>query len=731
MTPARGNNRRSPDRRAFRGRPPQRRRSRRRARIQRRRRLPFVVLTAFGAVLLMLVAGGFTGATIVLNNCKLSALQAPGTNANSFIYAADHSLLGAIPSEKNRKPVSRSEMSPWLAKATVAIEDRRFYQHGGIDPRGIARALYRDVKAGRAVEGGSTITQQLVRNLYISPEQTVNRKLKEICLAQKLAKVWSRDKILSEYMNQVYYGSHAYGVEAAAQTYFSKPSRHLSISESALIAGLPQAPSDYDPFVDARKALARRDEVLKAMLESGYINQAQYEDALAEKIHLKAGRLFTHIREPYFFSYVRDALIQQYGAATVRSGGLKVYTTIDPRLQRLAKRAIKEQFPYKSDPAAAVVSIDPRNGAIRAMAAETPGRSGNQFNLVAQAKRQAGSTFKTFVLAAAIERGINPETSTYVSAPFYYPPLKWPVHTYDNTYGGTTTIERALLRSDNSVFAQLTVDVGAENVAEMARRLGVKTRLWEDDGEFAPALGLGAKSVSPLEMASAYATIAAGGIYSKPISILKVEFANGTWDRDTGWGKPQRVRVVEDWVAAEVTKILGENIHYGTAAAAELGRPDAAKTGTTENHADAWLCGYTPNLSTTVWVGYPQAEIPMVSVHGISVTGGSFPALIWHSFMLGALDHVREYDFPKAKSAAVWKPFHRGVYAISGDYYPAPTTTTSATTTTAGDRSNGRPPTTTREQVVTETTPTVEEIPTVTDTTPLPPPVTTVSTTPQ
>jgi penicillin-binding protein 1A len=700
--------------------------------------MPILLLMTFVGLLALLAVAGFGGAAYVFSNCKLSDLKSPGTNSNSFIYAANGSLLGSIPAEENREAIPRSEMSPWLAKATVAIEDRRFYHHGGIDPRGIARAFWKDVTAGKVVQGGSTITQQLVRNLYLSQEQTTDRKLKEICLANKLAGVWTKNRILTEYMNQVYYGSHAYGVEAAAQTYFSEPAKDLKLAQAALLAGLPQAPSDYDPFLNQRIAVERRNEVLAAMLKNGDITPRQFAVASKQKVKLKAGTLYTRIREPYFFSYVRDELIAQYGAATVRTGGLRVYTTIDPRLQRAAERAVRDTLPYKSDPAAAVVSIDPRNGAIRAMTAVTPGKNGNQFNLVAQARRQAGSTFKTFVLAAAIAQGINPETSTYVSGPFHYQPypdsVPWDVHTYDDTYTGPTTIERALLRSDNSVFAQLTLDVGPENVAAMARRLGVRESKLDDNGTFVPSIGLGAMPVSPLEMASAYATLAAGGIYSKPISILRVQLPSGAIDKDSGWGKPDRVRVIDDGVAAEVTKILGENIRYGTAAAADIGRPDAAKTGTTENHADAWLCGYTPNLSTTVWMGYPQAEIPMLSVHGISVTGGSFPAQIWHLYMENALAQVRPFEFPQPKHLPVYKAFVRGDSAIAGGYYPTTTTdSTTTATTSSGSTAAGTTTTAVAPSSAAATTAVEPPPPVITDTAPVvteptPPPTTETTT---
>src|SRR5581483_6791938 len=306
-----------------------------------------------------------------------------------------------------------------------------------------------------------------------------------------------------------------------------------------------------------------------------------------------------------------------------------------------------------------------------------------QFNLVAQARRQAGSTFKTFVLTAAVDRGINPATTTYVSAPFHYQPSPfaqpWDVSTYDHTYAGAITVERATLRSDNTVYAQLTLDVGPDNVAAMARKLGVQTPL-----QPVPSIGLGSLAVSPLDMASAYATLAAGGVYSKPMAIRRVILANGKEDTDAGWGKPERKRVIPDGVAYAVTKILEENVQYGTGVAAGFGRPAAGKTGTTDNHADAWFCGYTPNLQATVWVGYPQAEIPMEDVHGIAVAGGTFPAEIWHLFMARALKYSPPQQWTLPKQNPVCQPFTRGQYAIQ--YAPETTSSTTATTQTTKRR---------------------------------------------
>ena len=647
---------------------PGRRRQRRRSRARRRRKLAIVVFL-FAAVAAALGAVGFGGATSIGRSCDLGALQPASIGSNTFIYAADGSSLGSIPAEKNRQPVTLAQTSPWMARATVAIEDRRFYSHGGVDVQGIGRALVNDIRAGRAVEGGSTITQQLVRNLYIHHnERTLRRKVVEACLAVKLSRHWSKDRILADYMNTVYYGNHAYGVEAAARTYFSRSASKLSLLQSALLAGLPQAPSDYDPFDYPDKAIKRRNRVLEALYRNHDISYANYQEAAQiTKLKLKPGRIYTRIREPYFFSYVRDELVKEYGAETVRSGGLKVYTTIDRRFQRAANKAIKDTLYYDTDPASAIVAIDPRNGAIKTMTAVTPGRTGNQFNLAAQARRQAGSTFKMYVLAEAIAEGVNPDTTSYVSAPLHYQPdpysEAWDVSTYSHTYLGSTSITNATLASDNTVFARLTLDLGPEKVAAMATRLGVRSTLKTKEGAYVPSLGLGSIGVSPLDMASAYATVAAGGIYSKPMAIRRVVLADGKDDTDAGWGKPQRRRVIADWVAAEVTRILELNVQEGTGVGANIGRPAGGKTGTTENHADAWFCGITPTLSASIWVGYPQAEVPMTNVHGISVAGGTFPATIWRLFMEEAIGQTPVREFPEAHSSPVWKPFTRGQYA--------------------------------------------------------------------
>jgi len=335
---------------------------------------------------------------------------------------------------------------------------------------------------------------------------------------------------------------------------------------------------------------------------------------------------------------VIDELEREYGANTVREGGLKVYTTIDPRLQRNAVKAIRDVLPYRSDPASAIVSVEPGTGAIRAMTAVVRS-SKNQFNLAAQSRRQAGSTFKTFVLASAIEQGVDPDSTYYTSAPFTCSRGPWcqepySVHTYGNDYQGSISLTRATLSSDNTVYAQLTLDVGPRYVWQMAHRLGVHM---SPDTPVA-SIGLGSLAVSPLDMAAAYATFAAMGIYAKPMAITKVILPGNKVDTDSGWGKPQTKRALSEGVAWKVNDVLRQNALYGTGAGSSDGlHPNAGKTGTTENHADAWFDGYTRQLSTVVWMGYPKGEIPMLNVHGQEVAGATFPVPIWHEYMAAAL----------------------------------------------------------------------------------------------
>jgi len=485
-------------------------------------------------------------------------------------------------------------------------------------------------------------------------------------------------------------GRTAIGVEAAAQVYFSKHAKDLTLPESAMLAGLPQAPSQYNPFASPQAARARRDEVLRQMVKTCKSDRCpqlrrRVRRALRSGLGLKRGDLYTKRREEHFFDFVQEQLIEEYGANVYRSGGLKIYTTLDPKKQDEARQAIVNQLSYPGDPSGAVVAIDPKTGYIRVMASSGT-YSDRTFNLAAQGHRQPGSAFKTMVLTTALRRGVNPRSTFYESKPLQlqipgYGPYK--VETYAKSYLGRTDLVKATLKSDNTVYAQLDVDLGPKKVAQTAKLMGITTKL---DG--IPSEGLGGLrlGVSPLEMANAYATLAAGGIRSKPKAIRKVDFPSGKSD---DLGKPERKRVFPDGVAAEVTKILKENVQKGTAVKAGIGCPAAGKTGTTDNFNDAWFVGYTPNLAASVWVGYPNALKEMRGIHGIDVAGGTFPASIWGAFMGRAKEGCG--DFPAPDHPVSFVPFY-GKYASQGA--AAPEKSKSTTTTGQGAQSTGTPGTT-------------------------------------
>lgn len=629
---------------------------------RRKRRLLKLFLWSVLALACVAAAGVGGGGFYLyskLHSCSLTGLKIRNdTGQTSFIYAANGHLLGAIPSLANRQVVPADRISPWVGKATVAIEDRRFWQHGGIDYRGMLRAAVIDLRTGSRSQGGSTINQQLVRTMYLTQAKTFKRKLTEACLAIKLTDRWGRERVLNEYLNRVYYGARAYGIQAAARTYFGVPASKLTLDQAALLAGLPQAPSQYDPLVDPQAAADRRNEVLLALWQTKQISTAAYEQAVRAPLRLHPGKVYTRRYDQLVFNYVYDQLVEHYGAEAAQRGGLKVYTTIEPRLQSLAYHSIKETLYRRDDPAAAVVSIDPGSGQIKAMAARAPGRPNLVFNLAAQGKRQPGSTFKTFVLAEAVARGIDPDHTYYLSAPFTYDPGKgekpWQVHTDDYRYYGYESLHDAIVRSDNTVFARLILDLGPSSVVRMAHRLGVRTPL-----PALPSLALGSIPVTPLEMDSAYATLAAGGIYHEPTAIREVIDAAG--HKDTSWGHPKGKRVLPEAIAYAVTQALKDNVARGTGTAAQIGRPQAGKTGTTSDLTDAWFIGYVPQMATAVWVGYPNRNVSMTSVHGIQVFGGTFPAQIWARYMSPALQGKPALDWPLPAHPASYTPW-RGLF---------------------------------------------------------------------
>ncbi len=615
-----------------------------------------------GTLFVVIVLGVFAVASWVLDVAaeapSLASCRTVDRTGNSVIYAGDGSKLGLISSEEARAPVSLQRVPKPLQLATVAIEDQRFYEHGGIDPEGIARAAVKNLEAGRTVEGGSTITQQLVRNLCLrNPKRDLERKIIEAKLAIEYSEHHSRKQILDQYLNTASYGtvegSTAIGVGAASKIYFSKPVSKLTLEQAALLAGLPQAPSEYNPILHPDEALRRRNAVLTKMANLGYLSPDRARQAEERGLGLDvSGSYFAH-REPFFFDYVEHELIERYGAKTVRDGGIEVHTTLQPRLQEVGLEAMRSALPYSTDPSSALVSIDPDNGEIESMVSSSSYDS-SQFNLAAQGHRQPGSTFKTFVLTTALKQGIDPYSTYYTSKPLSLDLPEWghwDVHTADEGYLGNVNLQQATVASDNTVFAQLDLDVGPERVAETAHSLGITSPL---DG--IPAEGIGGLriGVSPLEMASAYATLANGGIRHDPVAIKRVDFPGGKTER------PDRVpprRVVSEAVAYEVTRLLHDNITEGTGTAAYTGcAGQAGKTGTTDRETDAWFAGYQPNLATVVWVGYPQSNaIEMTSVHGITVFGGTFPAEIWHSLYSGAEVPCEEFKQPQHPIS--WAPY--------------------------------------------------------------------------
>jgi penicillin-binding protein 1A len=597
---------------------------------------------------------------------SLAACKPIEKGGNSTLYAGDGSKLGIVESEEARALISIKRIPKSLQHATVAIEDERFYDHGGVDPEGIVRAALKNLEAGKTVEGGSTITQQLVRNLCISnPARNLERKIIEAKLAIEYAERHSRREILGQYLNTASYGTlegaTAIGVQAASKIYFSRPVWELSLEQAALLAGLPQAPTDYNPVLNPSGALARRNAVLAKMAHLGYVSPQRARQARHHGLGLDLDEGYFDKHQPYFFDYVEDKLIDAYGVNTVRKGGLDVYTTIDPHLQEVGLEGMSSALPYAEDPSSALVSIDPRNGHIEAMVSSSNYEQ-SKFNLAAQGHRQPGSTFKTFVLTTAIKQGIDPYSTYYTSKHLDLDLPEWghwEVSTADEGYQGTINLQQATVASDNTVFAQLDLDVGPQQVAATAKSMGIESEL---DG--IPAEGIGGLriGVSPLEMADAYATLAAGGIHRNPIAIRRVVFPGGRVDRPE---HPDPRRVVPEPAAYEVWRLLHDNITEGTGTAAYTGCPgQGGKTGTTDNYTDAWFAGIQPNLATVVWVGYPQSNaIEMTSVHGTTVFGGTFPAEIWHSLYANGEVPCEEFNEPKTPIS--WAPFY-GKFTSAG-----------------------------------------------------------------
>lgn len=550
----------------------------------------------------------------------------------TVVYASDGTVLAEWHAEQDRTVVSLDEVPKHLQDAVVAIEDERFYEHDGVDFKGIARALRANASSGGIEQGGSTITQQVVKLLFTEGERTITRKIKEALLAYQLEARTDKRKVLETYLNLVYFGEGAYGVESASKRYFGKHVGDVDLQEAALLAGIIASPGRYDPVAHPEAARERRDRVLARMQELGYISEQQRAEAAAAEVAIKPRKDDREQLAPYFVEHVKQQLIERLGSQTVFEGGLRVYTTLDPAVQRCAEEAARALLPEERDPEAALVCIDHTTGDVLAMVG---GRdfAKEQFNLAVQGKRQPGSAFKPFVLVTALSQGVKP--SDVFDARPYVTRVKdgiWRVQNYENEKTAPAmTLAAATTWSVNAVYARLVMKVGAENVVKTAHDMGITTKLDPN-----PAIALGGLStgVSPYEMASAYGTLAAGGIRREPASIVKVTDSSGSVVF-----APVREsrRVIPASTAKTAAAMLHDVVEQGTGQAAKLAVWAAGKTGTTQAYRDAWFVGWADGLSTAVWVGYREGQVSMTDVHGIKVTGGSYPARIWQRFMSRAL----------------------------------------------------------------------------------------------
>jgi penicillin-binding protein 1A len=629
----------------------------------------------------VLLCGALAGATAVgwvfktaSSAPPLSSLKQRNPGSLTEVFAADGTRLGFIQADDLVQPVAAKDMPGLLNQATVAIEDERFYKHTGVDYEGIIRAAVKNATSHKTVQGGSTLTMQLVRNLYTADTtragiEGYKRKIREGRLAQELEQTHSKGWVLGKYLNTVPYGTvggqSAIGAGAAARLYFDKRVQDLTLREAAMLAGMPQAPSAYSPVQAPERTKARRNEVLAKMAELGMITPEKARAEMAKGLGLHMDGYFRKARERYVLDYIQSELIKEYGSETMKRGGLRVYTTIDLKKQREAREAIATKM-GNVGPSSAIVTIDPRNGDIVAMASSAEyGKS--KFNLASQGHRQPGSSFKVMALLTALREGVNPNSTTYVSrsptnidAPQCGAPFE--IKTYGGDSGGSMNLHRATLRSDNSVYIQLAADLGPDKVKETARMMGIKSKL---SGYCAETLGGLEDGVSPLEMASAYATIANGGYRNRPRAIRKVTTRDGHTELPKRW-RVHRVKAFEDGVTYEATKILEDNINGGTGTHAQIGCPAGGKTGTTDKNIDAWFVGFTPRLSTAVWVGYPGgAHVSMNGLYmGRNVDGGTYPADIWGAYMKSAIGKFCG-DFKKPTTPFQSQPFF-GHYSRSG-----------------------------------------------------------------
>jgi penicillin-binding protein 1A len=579
----------------------------------------------------------------------------------TILTDASGKQLAVLHGDENRLPVKLNDVPRVLQDAVVAAEDRKFFSHSGVDPVGVIRATWADVRHHAKVQGGSSITQQYVKNTYVGRERTFMRKVKEAVIAMKLERKYDKRQILERYLNTIYFGRGAYGVQAAAQAYFGKDVQQLGLPESALLAGLIRGPEEADPArgaLSAEVARQRRSSVLQAMVDTHAITSTQRTEADAVPIESKPAQrkgptiASTAPGAEYYVDYVRRQLVKSYGEEAVLRGGLRVQTTLDPNLQRQAYDAVYKTLNWDGDPDGALVSMD-TDGHVVAMVG---GRNWNKskVNLAVGAEgggtgRQAGSAFKPFVLAETVHEGYTPESSFLGPSKIVLPHADagrdWEVSNFEDESFGRLNLFDATAHSVNTVYAQLITAIGPDKVIPTAKALGIRSHL-----DPVPSLTLGTQNVSVMEMADSYLSFANEGLQTDPQVFSKITDAGGAVLYD---GKPRRNRALSRDQARVVNFTLSQVVQHGTGTGANIGGPLAGKTGTTEDYGDAWFVGYTPKLATAVWMGYPEGQSrKMTSVHGMKVNGGSLPATIFQKFMSRATrdPHFSGGDFPKPDS---------------------------------------------------------------------------------
>jgi len=599
-------------------------------------------LLAFTMLSSSVIAGGLVGLAISFRNLPdVRSLRGYKPSETTHIYDMKGKMLASIHGEANREVVPLNNISPHLKRAVIAIEDSYFYSHRGVNGGAVARATLANFTTGRTVEGGSTLTMQLVKNLFLSPKRALSRKVAESVLALRIEQIFKKDQILEMYLNQVYWGHNTYGAQTAARSYFNKDAANLNLAESAMMAGLIQSPEALSPFVDMKAAKARQADVLNRMRELGWITAN--EEAAARKQPIKLGKItsFQTSQMPYVTDAVVQELTRKFGRDAVLKGGMRIQTTIDSKMQRIAEdtarrgiNTLNSQGVYADQ--MAIVSVDPRTHFIKALVGGVDVKK-SQFNRATQALRQPGSAFKPFVYYAAFASGRFSPDSTILDAPVGYPDgyeMYYPQN-YDRSFGGAMTLRRALEQSRNVPAVKLGQEIGLNKVVEICRSIGIKSPI-----NPVISLPLGAVDLTPLEMAGAYATFANNGWYSDTTLIAQVTDSSGNVILDN---TPKPRLVLDPWASASLNDALQGVITRGTATAAQIGRPAAGKTGTTSSERDIWFVGYVPQLATAVWVGnddYTQL--------GHGATGGTFVAPIWREYMSQVLQDVPVERFRSA-----------------------------------------------------------------------------------